>query len=284
MLPYKTLGLGAGGIKGILHVGALLELSKHQPLHFPNGVYGCSIGSILATYIAFELPLDRMVPLMREYLTMEKMIPKFQFSYLSSAFSAKGVYPMDMFETTICDLFRRVGLEIQDKKIRDANMPLYIIASNITKGVPTVFSKDTPILQALKCSCCIPGIFHPVELYGQMYVDGNLFAPCIAPLMPKEDVLVISLNKQRRHHLTPALIETISPIAYLDELYIMTSLLFHNASMTKDTLCISYPNLHSDSDLSEFDIDAILKHAGGALYTFINERNTKQKTSEHLPI
>jgi len=35
MFPFKTLGLGAGGIKGILHVGAL---SKHQSLYFPNGV------------------------------------------------------------------------------------------------------------------------------------------------------------------------------------------------------------------------------------------------------
>lgn len=274
--PYKALGLGAGGIKGILHIGALLELSKHQKLHFPNGIYGCSVGSILATYVAFGLPVDRMVPLMKEYLNMERMTPKFQFSHLSSAFSAKGMFPMDTFEESIRDLFRKVGVEIEHKKIGDAQMPLYIIASNITKGVPTLFSKDISVLDALKCSCSIPGVFRPMELYGQMYVDGNLFAPCIATLMPKQDVLVISLTKQRKRQLTPALIETMSPIAYLDELYIMTSTLFHNASITENTLCVSYPNLHSDSDLSDFDTDAILNHAGESLNKFITERSLKE--------
>ena len=270
--PFSALGLGAGGIKGILHVGALLELSKHQELNFPNGVYGCSIGSILATYIAFGLPVDRMVPLMKEYLNMERMTPKFQISHLSSAFSAKGMFPMDTFESSIRDLFRKEGVEIERKKIGDAKMPLYIVASNITKGIPTIFSKDILVLDALKCSCCIPGLFRPIELYGQLYVDGNLFAPCLAPLMPKEDVLVISLTKQRKRQLTPALIETMSPIAYLYELYIMSSSLFHNSSMTKNTICLSYPNLHSNSDLSEFDIDAILNHASSSLNKFISKR------------
>jgi predicted acylesterase/phospholipase RssA len=209
---------------------------------------------------------------MKEYLNMDRMTPKFQFSHISSAFSAKGVYPMDTFEASIRELFHKAGVEIEHKIIGDAHMPLYIIASNITKGVPTIFSKNVSIIDALKCSCCIPGVFRPVELYGQMYVDGNLFAPCIASLMPKQDVLAISLTKQRKRHLTPALIETMSPIAYLDELYIMTSTLFHNASMTENTLCISYPNLHSDSDLSQFDIDAILKHAGDSLDKFITKR------------
>ena len=269
---YATLGLGAGGIKGILHVGALLELSKHQKLYFPNGIYGCSIGSILATYIAFELPLDKMVPLMKKYLNMDRMTPKLQFSHLSSAFSAKGVYPMDTFEASIRELFHTVGVEIEHKTLGDAHMPLYIVASNITKGVPTIFSKNISVIDALKCSCCIPGVFRPVELYGQMYVDGNLFAPCIASVMPKQNVLVLSLTKQRKRHLTPALIETMSPIAYLDELYIMTSSLFHDLSTTDYTLCLSYPNLHSDSDLSEFDMDAILKHAGTSLNKFMTKR------------
>jgi predicted acylesterase/phospholipase RssA len=270
-LPFRTLGLGGGGIKGILHVGALLELSKIQELKFPNGVYGCSVGSIIATYIAFELPLDKMVPLMKKYLCMERMTPKFQIAHISSAFSAKGLYSMDTFEQSITSMFSNAGLDIQGKKLGDANMPLYIVASNITKGVPTLFSKNIGILDALKCSCCIPGVFRPIDLYGQMYVDGNLFAPCIASLVPK-DALVLTLLKQRKRQLTPALIETMSPIAYLDELYIMTSSLFHDASISPNTLCLKYPNLHSDSDLSEFDIDAILKHAGSLFNQFITKR------------
>ena len=65
---FYRLALGGGGAKGILHIGALQELSKFQPLYFQNGIYGSSIGSIIATYVAFGLPIDNMVPLLKKYL------------------------------------------------------------------------------------------------------------------------------------------------------------------------------------------------------------------------
>jgi hypothetical protein len=272
-LPFRTIGLGGGGIKGVLHVGALLELAKHQPLTFPGGVYGCSVGSIVATYIAFDLPIDKMVPLMKEYLSMDRLTPSFKLEHLSGAFSSKGLYTMDTFETSLIEMFDKVGLDIREKKISEANMPLYIVSSNISKGIPAVFSKDIRILDALKCSCCIPGLFRPIELYGQMYVDGNVFVPCISSLIPKGS-LVLSLIKQRKHTITPLLIESMSPIVYLNELYTMSSHLFHNACLTEDTLCLNYPNLHSDSDLSEFDVDDILEKSGRLLNDFIAKRSS----------
>ena len=45
-------------MKGIMYIGALRELSRHQELVFPDGVYGVSVGAIVGTYIAFGLPLD----------------------------------------------------------------------------------------------------------------------------------------------------------------------------------------------------------------------------------
>jgi predicted patatin/cPLA2 family phospholipase len=264
---FRTIGFGGGGVKGILHIGALRELAKHQPLKF-DSIYGCSVGSIIATYIAFELPMDK-IPF--EYLNLDKFVPKFQFQHLSSALSSKGLYPMDVFETNIREMFLKAGLDIKDKKIGDAKMPLYIVSSNITKGVPAIFSGDISLIDALKCSCCIPGMFRPHELYGQMYVDGVLFTPCIANIMPK-DALALSLTKQRKRHITPSLIESMSPISYLTDLHTMSSHLFHNACLTPNTLCMAYPNLHSDSDLSEFDTSDILNHSGNLLQKFLAER------------
>ena len=270
-LPFRTLGLGGGGIKGVLHIGALLELSKHQELKFPNGVYGSSIGSIIATYIAFELPIDKMVPLIKEYLSTSRITPSFKLEFLSSAFSTKGLYPMDVFESSLTEMFNKAGLDIKNRKIGDANMPLYIVSSNISKGVPTIFSKNIPIIDALKCSCCIPGIFRPVELYGQLYVDGNIFSPCITSVMPK-DALILTLLKQRKSIITPSLIESMSPITYLKELYTMSSQITHNSLITKNTVCLYYPNLYSDSDLSDFNIDDILEKSAQSLNHFIADR------------
>ena len=268
---FKTLGLGGGGIKGILHVGALLELSKHQPLIFPRGVYGCSIGSIIATYIAFEMPIDKILPLMNEYLTMDKFVPKFKIQHIPSALSAKGLFDMDSFESTLKEMFLKGGLDIEGKMLSDAKMPLYIVSSNITKGTPTVFSGNVPLIDALKCSCCIPAVFRPCELYGQLYVDGVWFAPCIASLVPNDDTLIITLDKQRKSRITPDSIETMSPLTYLGELYVMAFDLFHNAQMSENTLRLSYPGLHSDSDISKFNVPEILKKSGDSLNHFISK-------------
>ena len=266
----RTLGLGGGGIKGILHIGALLELAKHQPLKFPDGLYGCSIGSIIATYVAFELPIDNMIPLMKEYLTMEKFIPKFKFQHIPSAFSTKGLYDMNEFEKTLKEMFLKCGLDLEGKKISDAKMPLFIVASNITKGVPTIFTKDVSLIDALKCSCCIPAVFRPHELYGQLYIDGGLFVPCIGSVMPKETVN-ITLSKQRKHCIKPSMIGSMSPVDYIHEIHCMTSSLFHNTTMNSKTLCLSYPGLHSDSNLSDFDIPDILNHSGKSFNHFISK-------------
>ena len=53
---FSILALGGGGLKGYLEIGAIEELEEHYgKLHetFHEGVYGCSIGSIIATCIAF---------------------------------------------------------------------------------------------------------------------------------------------------------------------------------------------------------------------------------------
>ena len=168
MSVFRKLALGGGGVKGILHIGALQELSKHQPLEFPDGIYGSSIGSVIATYVAFGLPFEKSLELTRKYLGMSKILPDASIQEVTNVFSNKGIFSMNIFEQAIVNMFAEVGLDIRSKVIGDAKMPLFIVASNITRGVPTIFTNQVPVLDALKCSCCLPGLFHPQELYGQL--------------------------------------------------------------------------------------------------------------------
>jgi NTE family protein len=281
-LPFRALGLGGGGMKGILHIGALQELAKHQTLNFPDGVYGCSVGSIIATFVAFELPVQNILPFIQTHVSFESIVPTFNLrTHLSSLFSEKGMYPMNKFEQCMIDLFQTQSIDIRTRKIKDAHMPLHIIASNITKGVPIIFPENTPILDALKASCCVPGMFHPQEIDGMMFVDGGLLAPCVASVMSKTDsMLVLTLSKQRRHLLTPSLVETMSPLDYMIELYTLSSDACHRAQLTDETLCLSFPNLYSNSDLSEFSIDEVLSASGLQLQRFLFPKVLAQEPSE----
>jgi hypothetical protein len=270
-LPFLKLGLGAGGIKGILHIGALMELQKHQSLVFPKGVYGASIGSIIATYIAFGLPVnDDIVVLMKKYLSFNKIIPKLTFKDVSSIFAEKGMFPMTMFEKCVTDMFLEAGLDIRNKTLGDAQMPLYIVASNVTTGTPCIFSRNVSVLDALRCSCCIPGVFKPQELYGKLYVDGELLSPCLGPIVGNG--LTFSLSNASDIRMYPKNMNTINPLHYMRNLYRMSMHQLHEHQKTDLTLCLKYPNLNSDSDLEDMDLRPILESSGKQLDNFLRTK------------
>lgn len=278
-LPFRTLGLGGGGMKGIMYVGALRELSQHQELVFPDGVYGVSIGAIIGTYVAFGLPLDLGI---EKAFNVSAFIPEPDFSKLPEMISLKGVFSMDTLEQSLINMFLTKGVDLRTKVIGDAKMPLYIMASNLTKGKPTIFSKNVPILEALKCSCCIPGVFRPQVLYNQVYVDGDLFAPSVDKFIPNtSNALCLSLkHKMADYNFTPNTIESMSPITYVHDMYTLVTQNFFNQVKNPCTLQLAYPKLRSMSDLSKFDIPDILKKAGSDLSRFLRAKSGNKEGAE----
>lgn len=62
---------------------------------------------------------------------------------------------------------------IGDKNIEDADIPLAMIATDITSGEKVALAKGS-VADAVMASTCIPGIFQPVEINGKMLVDGGI--------------------------------------------------------------------------------------------------------------
>lgn len=281
-LPFRAIGLGGGGVKGILHIGALLELSKKQELVFPDGVYGISVGSVIGTYLAFGLPVnEESIPELKKQLKVQNFVTDVDLETIASSFSLKGIYTMDLFEKFVVDLFEKNGIDIRTKVIGDAKMPLYIISSNLTKGTPTIFSKNVPVLDALKCSCAIPGVFQPQILYEQVYIDGDFFVPSIDKFMPLDSALCISLKKRMSDtKFTPDTIVNMSPLSYIHDIYTMLTQNFHNQVKTDKTLCLHFPGLGSMSDIDDFDIEKILEKAAHDLNRFLDTKSILQEFAE----
>lgn len=278
-VAFRRLALGGGGMKGVLHIGALQELSKVQPLYFPDGVYGSSIGSAFATYIAFGLPVENMVPLVQKYLKVENIAPIPNFTQVVESFSTKGIFTMDLVEKTIFEMFSEAGLDLRGKKLRDAKMPLHIVTSNISKRIPTILSGDVLVIDALKCSCCFPAIFKPQKLYGQYYVDGDIFSPCISNVVPMDDsTLVISLLKQKGTPIQTKNLEKISPIDFAGSLYLMVMTQLYKAQSKPGVLHLRYPGLYSTSNIEELNFEEILKCSSKELSTFLAERGYQKRT------
>ena len=267
-------------MKGILHIGVLKELSKHQELVFPDGVYGVSIGALIGTFVAFGLSLDADLT---KLFKLSSFIPEPDFSKLPEMISLKGVFEMDTLEKTIIKVFMERGVDLKTKVLGDAKMPLYIISSNLTKGKPTIFSKNVPVLDALKCSCCIPGVFRPQILYGQVFVDGDLFTPSVDKFITDTSrALCISLKKQKiaNNSIVPETIETMSPITYVHDMYSMVTQNFFTQVKKPCTLQVHYPGLLSMTDISKLDVDDILKKSGSDLSRFLRSKSGNKEGSE----
>ena len=76
--------------------------------------------------------------------------------------------------------------------------PLYISAVRRRDGRRVVFGRDgapaADLARAVAASCAIPGFFHPVEIDGEVYVDGGVHSPTNADVLRgwKLDLLVVS--------------------------------------------------------------------------------------------
>jgi hypothetical protein len=281
-LPFRALGIGGGGVKGILHIGAIIELSKRQTLFFPDGVYGVSIGSIIGTYLAFGLPFDEKGILgLKEQFKLTNFIGNVDFKSISQSFSLKGMLTMDLFERMIIDAFESHGIDIRTKTLDDAIMPLFIISSNLTKGKPTIFSGKVPVLDALKCSCAIPGVFIPQVLYNQVYIDGDMFCPSVDKFIHSKSMLCMSLKKRITDtKFTSETIENMSPLTYIHDIYTMITQNFHDQVKTDSTVCLDFPGLHSMSDITEFNIEQLLEKAAHDLNRFLSAKSVLKELAE----
>jgi hypothetical protein len=184
-MNFRSIALGGGGTRGGLHIGALAALrEKLGHLEFPDGIYGGSVGAILATAVAFRIDLERLNVVYAKYFSLEHFVPPPTVDHLLTGLDRKGLFSMDHLERMLHQVFRECGVDLWGKRIRDAPQPLFVVASNMTTGRPTILTGDVPLLKALLCSSCIPVLFEPQVLYNNVYLDAGVHLRCLASVVP----------------------------------------------------------------------------------------------------
>lgn len=202
-MNLRSIALGGGGTRGLLHVGALKALQELKGnLDFPDGIYGASIGAIFATAVAFGIPLQDIRRVTESSMTISQVLPQPTLDHVLTLTTRKGLFPMTAFEDAMCSIFQEAGLDLRGKRCCDAKMPLYIVASNMTTHKTTLLTDKVPVLDALRCSACIPVLFEPQVLYGDVYLDGGVFTRSLATIVSPE-TLVIHVGSDWPEPVTP---------------------------------------------------------------------------------
>ena len=154
-----------------------------------------------------------MEPAYREFARRGVMLPRLFFSALwhltlgrKSILSAlehlspglpTGVFSNDPVNTQLARLFSRDGRTNDFRKLKTK---LTLVATNLDSAEPAPFGRPgwdhVPISQAVQASSALPGLFPPVEIDGQFYVDGALKKTMHASVALEEEGvdLLICLN------------------------------------------------------------------------------------------
>jgi NTE family protein len=191
---FGAIALGGGGVRGGLMVGGLVALQKRQPLVFPNGIYGCSAGSVVATALAYNVPLKAIQNMFENEFNLSGVIPSMNLTTITSFTTEKGLFPMDSFTDCVLNAFDNVGIDLRNATIGDAPQKLHIMAANLTTRRTVFFTGSVPLLAALRASCCLPFVFHPQVIYNNVYIDGGFFDHNMHKTVP-HDCLVFHISR-----------------------------------------------------------------------------------------
>ncbi|MDQ0339197.1 NTE family protein [Caldalkalibacillus uzonensis] len=153
--PKIGLALGAGGARGLAHIGILQVLEEHNiPVHC---IAGSSIGALVGSFYAVGHSPQQM----RKFLSL---FP--QKYWLDYTVPKMGFIAGDKVKEI-------VRMLTKNKRIEELDKPLAIVATHLHKGERTVFRQGS-IAEAVRASVSIPGIFEPAVIDGELYVDGGV--------------------------------------------------------------------------------------------------------------
>jgi predicted acylesterase/phospholipase RssA len=269
---FRSLALGGGGARGGLLIGALSAIEKHRGhLVFPDGIYGSSVGSIVAIAVACGFSSATLQKVLHDpVLNMDKIIPPVRLSCLTSAPAKKGLFSMDLFEETLVALFEKHGYDLRSKTFNDLEQPVKVLASNMTTGEPTFLSGSVPLIDAMKCSCCLPFVFQPQILYNNVYLDGGVLVHHLHTMVPR-DTLVIDITSRPRG-IFPTDVETMSLASYIDILYQSA----RKQTLSPNVLTLTNTNLSVLGVLTNKDKERMFQEGYDQTLRFITQRSPQK--------
>ena len=154
-----TLVLSGGGALGIAHLGVLHDLEKENIT--PSEIVGTSMGGIIGAFLAIGLREQEILEHIKAFSSVTKWI-KFSFS-------GNAIIENSKIENILTNIFK-------NKKMKDTNIPLKLIATNLKNGHKRVFTTtdDVYIKDAVLATMAIPGVFDEHTIDGNTYGDGFL--------------------------------------------------------------------------------------------------------------
>lgn len=149
------LALGAGGSRGVAHVGFLKALEEADIR--PDYICGCSMGSVVGAAYASGMTASEMWAVISKLRMLDILSPS---RHRGGLFGTKKMRQQ---------LLKHIG----DITFADLKIPFRCVAVDMCTQTLVEFFEGS-VLDAVVASSSIPAVFHPLDKDGMRLVDGGI--------------------------------------------------------------------------------------------------------------
>lgn len=176
--PAIGLALGSGMARGFAHIGAIKALNKHGI--YPTIISGTSIGALVGgCYLA-----DKMDELEEWAVSLNR---RKILSYLDLRVRSAGLIGGQRLNKLLEEHFA-------DMVIEDLPHPFITIAADMVTG-HEVWLRQGDLINSMRASFALPGVFPPVEINHRKLIDGALVNPVpVSPCLAMGSRLTIAID------------------------------------------------------------------------------------------
>jgi len=178
------LALGGGAARGWSHIGVLRVLEEAGIV--PDVIAGCSIGAVVGgCYAAGKLDELEAFALS---LTKRRVMGLLDFHFSGAGLIAGG------------RLQKLLDQDLMDRRVETLPIKFCTIATELVSGHEIWLTRG-PLVQAMRASYALPGVFDPVLIKGRWLMDGALVNPIpitAARALGADLVICVNLNGEVR--------------------------------------------------------------------------------------
>ncbi len=178
--PVVALALGSGGDRGFAHIGVIKVLEANN-IHI-DMVLGTSAGSVVGALYAGGY----------SGVALEKLALEMDREQLKDYdFSTRGYVRGEQLQDFINRALKNRSIELLEK-------PFFAVSTQLSSGKAVAFNHGNTGM-AVRASSSIPGVFYPVLISGEEYVDGDLKKPVpvtLAREMGADFIIAVDISQQ----------------------------------------------------------------------------------------
>jgi len=174
----KKIGItfGAGGARGLSH---LLMIEALEELGIkPSIISGSSVGAIVGAFYAAGFTSKEMRDIL-DQLINPKRDSVFDFLLKSDIVKLFTMFDPQFIKSGFIkgEKFQRfMESNLKVSRFEELNIPLKIVATDYWKKEEVVFDRGE-LIQAIKASYSLPGLFTPVKIRNRILIDGGAVNP-----------------------------------------------------------------------------------------------------------